>query len=64
MTIEEFITDDTIGKFMNDNTITDKNKIKSILCMPKNIPDSFIPESLSPIGASNTDDDTLAGSCL
>ena len=33
-------------------TITDKEEIRKALCMPKSMPDSFLPKELSPTGSA------------
>lgn len=40
----------TVEKFITDNTITDRQAINVALCMPSSVPDSFAIKPLKPSG--------------
>lgn len=48
-----------ISDFIERYTISDKDKIRTAKCMPNSIPDSFIGESIKPIGIGKFGGDNL-----
>lgn len=47
-----------IKEYIEDNTITDKEVIRTAMSMPKSTPDSFL-ETLVPIGIARFEGDTM-----